>query len=75
MLNHLNPAVPHSFITILPVSARLYTYAWFVPPIGGFLAYTCVCVRVGNQMDAKESDMSDTLSPSKDRSSDDTSGQ
>ncbi|XP_039467953.1 sarcolemma associated protein a isoform X9 [Oreochromis aureus] len=27
----------------------------------------------GNQMDAKESDMSDTLSPSKDRSSDDTS--
>ncbi|XP_070405569.1 sarcolemma associated protein a isoform X6 [Nothobranchius furzeri] len=28
-----------------------------------------------NQMDAKESDMSDTLSPSKDRSSDDTSGQ
>uniref|UniRef100_A0A672GQS6 Sarcolemmal membrane-associated protein n=1 Tax=Salarias fasciatus TaxID=181472 RepID=A0A672GQS6_SALFA len=36
----------------------------------------CVCVPVcpsGNQMDAKESDMSDTLSPSKDRSSDDTS--
>lgn len=26
-------------------------------------------------MDAKESDMSDTLSPSKDRSSDDTSGE
>uniref|UniRef100_A0A3P9KP35 Sarcolemmal membrane-associated protein n=1 Tax=Oryzias latipes TaxID=8090 RepID=A0A3P9KP35_ORYLA len=30
--------------------------------------------RLKNQMDAKESDMSDTLSPSKDRSSDDTSG-
>uniref|UniRef100_A0A8C6MJ40 Sarcolemmal membrane-associated protein n=1 Tax=Nothobranchius furzeri TaxID=105023 RepID=A0A8C6MJ40_NOTFU len=29
--------------------------------------------RLSNQMDAKESDMSDTLSPSKDRSSDDTS--
>uniref|UniRef100_A0AAQ6APF5 Sarcolemmal membrane-associated protein n=1 Tax=Amphiprion ocellaris TaxID=80972 RepID=A0AAQ6APF5_AMPOC len=29
----------------------------------------------GNQMDAKESDMSDTLSPSKDRSSDDTSAE
>uniref|UniRef100_A0A8C7ZNM4 Sarcolemmal membrane-associated protein n=1 Tax=Oryzias sinensis TaxID=183150 RepID=A0A8C7ZNM4_9TELE len=29
--------------------------------------------RLWNQMDAKESDMSDTLSPSKDRSSDDTS--
>lgn len=34
-----------------------------------------VCVSAANQMDAKESDMSDTLSPSKDRSSDDTSGQ
>uniref|UniRef100_A0A672GR17 Sarcolemmal membrane-associated protein n=1 Tax=Salarias fasciatus TaxID=181472 RepID=A0A672GR17_SALFA len=30
-------------------------------------------LRLWNQMDAKESDMSDTLSPSKDRSSDDTS--
>uniref|UniRef100_A0A3Q2GPB1 Sarcolemmal membrane-associated protein n=1 Tax=Cyprinodon variegatus TaxID=28743 RepID=A0A3Q2GPB1_CYPVA len=29
----------------------------------------------GNQMDAKESDMSDTLSPSKDRSSDEASGE
>lgn len=27
-----------------------------------------------NQIDAKESEMSDTLSPSKDKSSDDTSG-
>lgn len=34
-----------------------------------------VCPSLGNQMDAKESDMSDTLSPSKDRSSDDTSGK
>lgn len=34
-----------------------------------------LCVRSGTQIDAKESDMSDTLSPSKDRSSDDTSGQ
>uniref|UniRef100_A0A3Q2QXE7 Sarcolemmal membrane-associated protein n=1 Tax=Fundulus heteroclitus TaxID=8078 RepID=A0A3Q2QXE7_FUNHE len=34
-----------------------------------------VLVSTGNQMDGKESDMSDTLSPSKDRSSDDTSGQ
>lgn len=32
------------------------------------------CVRSGTPIDAKESDMSDTLSPSKDRSSDDTSG-
>uniref|UniRef100_A0A3P9MUT3 Sarcolemmal membrane-associated protein n=1 Tax=Poecilia reticulata TaxID=8081 RepID=A0A3P9MUT3_POERE len=32
-----------------------------------------VLLPTGNQMDAKESDMSDTLSPSKDRSSDDTS--
>uniref|UniRef100_A0A674PHZ9 Sarcolemmal membrane-associated protein n=1 Tax=Takifugu rubripes TaxID=31033 RepID=A0A674PHZ9_TAKRU len=32
-------------------------------------------LTVGTQIDAKESDMSDTLSPSKDRSSDDTSGQ
>ncbi|KAM9800659.1 sarcolemma associated protein a isoform X2 [Syngnathus typhle] len=31
------------------------------------------CASTGSQMDAKESDMSDTLSPSKDRSSDDTS--
>ncbi|XP_072296063.1 sarcolemma associated protein a isoform X15 [Eucyclogobius newberryi] len=30
-------------------------------------------LKAGNAMDAKESDMSDTLSPSKDRSSDDTS--
>lgn len=30
-------------------------------------------IKAGNAMDAKESDMSDTLSPSKDRSSDDTS--
>ncbi|KAM3622190.1 uncharacterized protein V6R79_021650 [Siganus canaliculatus] len=30
-------------------------------------------LKAGTQMDAKESDMSDTLSPSKDRSSDDTS--
>uniref|UniRef100_A0A672ZDW6 Sarcolemmal membrane-associated protein n=1 Tax=Sphaeramia orbicularis TaxID=375764 RepID=A0A672ZDW6_9TELE len=43
-------------------------------------AAICLCVNAnftsspsGNQMDAKESDMSDTLSPSKDRSSDDTS--
>lgn len=34
-----------------------------------------VCPSTGSQMDAKESDMSDTLSPSKDRSSDDTSGK
>uniref|UniRef100_A0A8C5DZB0 Sarcolemmal membrane-associated protein n=1 Tax=Gouania willdenowi TaxID=441366 RepID=A0A8C5DZB0_GOUWI len=33
----------------------------------------CVRLSSGNPMDAKESDMSDTLSPSKDRSSDDTS--
>lgn len=46
----------------------------------GFV-FSCVimCVFVlgvisGTQIDAKESDMSDTLSPSKDRSSDDTSG-
>uniref|UniRef100_A0A3Q3MCP8 Sarcolemmal membrane-associated protein n=1 Tax=Mastacembelus armatus TaxID=205130 RepID=A0A3Q3MCP8_9TELE len=36
-------------------------------------SFVCVFVSTGNQMDAKESDMSDTLSPSKDRSSDDTS--
>uniref|UniRef100_A0A3P8P9K5 Sarcolemmal membrane-associated protein n=1 Tax=Astatotilapia calliptera TaxID=8154 RepID=A0A3P8P9K5_ASTCA len=35
--------------------------------------FVFVCTSTGNQMDAKESDMSDTLSPSKDRSSDDTS--
>uniref|UniRef100_M3ZZR3 Sarcolemmal membrane-associated protein n=1 Tax=Xiphophorus maculatus TaxID=8083 RepID=M3ZZR3_XIPMA len=34
-----------------------------------------VLLPTGNQMDAKESDMSDTLSPSKDRSSDDTSAE
>uniref|UniRef100_A0A8C6MGC0 Sarcolemmal membrane-associated protein n=1 Tax=Nothobranchius furzeri TaxID=105023 RepID=A0A8C6MGC0_NOTFU len=39
------------------------------------LSSTCCSTeaRCSNQMDAKESDMSDTLSPSKDRSSDDTS--
>uniref|UniRef100_A0A672ZEW9 Sarcolemmal membrane-associated protein n=1 Tax=Sphaeramia orbicularis TaxID=375764 RepID=A0A672ZEW9_9TELE len=35
--------------------------------------HTAAICLSGNQMDAKESDMSDTLSPSKDRSSDDTS--
>uniref|UniRef100_A0A8C6MIQ0 Sarcolemmal membrane-associated protein n=1 Tax=Nothobranchius furzeri TaxID=105023 RepID=A0A8C6MIQ0_NOTFU len=40
------------------------------------LSSTCCSTEArSNQMDAKESDMSDTLSPSKDRSSDDTSGQ
>uniref|UniRef100_A0A7N8YDT9 Sarcolemmal membrane-associated protein n=1 Tax=Mastacembelus armatus TaxID=205130 RepID=A0A7N8YDT9_9TELE len=38
-------------------------------------SFVCVFVSTGNQMDAKESDMSDTLSPSKDRSSDDTSAE
>uniref|UniRef100_A0AAY5ET07 Sarcolemmal membrane-associated protein n=1 Tax=Electrophorus electricus TaxID=8005 RepID=A0AAY5ET07_ELEEL len=38
-----------------------------------FLSYFIPC-RAEHQIDAKESDMSDTLSPSKDRSSDDTSG-
>lgn len=37
--------------------------------------FLSVRLSTGNQMDAKESDMSDTLSPSKDRSSDDTSGE
>uniref|UniRef100_H2SUJ3 Sarcolemmal membrane-associated protein n=1 Tax=Takifugu rubripes TaxID=31033 RepID=H2SUJ3_TAKRU len=39
------------------------------------LCVCLLCVFSGTQIDAKESDMSDTLSPSKDRSSDDTSGQ
>uniref|UniRef100_A0A674P5D4 Sarcolemmal membrane-associated protein n=1 Tax=Takifugu rubripes TaxID=31033 RepID=A0A674P5D4_TAKRU len=37
------------------------------------LCVCLLCVFSGTQIDAKESDMSDTLSPSKDRSSDDTS--
>uniref|UniRef100_A0A669B6K5 Sarcolemmal membrane-associated protein n=1 Tax=Oreochromis niloticus TaxID=8128 RepID=A0A669B6K5_ORENI len=45
----------------------LYTETLFPHNFLYFLPYG------GNQMDAKESDMSDTLSPSKDRSSDDTS--
>lgn len=40
-----------------------------------FVSVCLLCVFSGTQIDAKESDMSDTLSPSKDRSSDDTSGQ
>uniref|UniRef100_A0A8C4DMV5 Sarcolemmal membrane-associated protein n=1 Tax=Dicentrarchus labrax TaxID=13489 RepID=A0A8C4DMV5_DICLA len=42
---------------------------FFSSVVSNFTSSSC------NQMDAKESDMSDTLSPSKDRSSDDTSAE
>uniref|UniRef100_A0A3Q2US27 Sarcolemmal membrane-associated protein n=1 Tax=Haplochromis burtoni TaxID=8153 RepID=A0A3Q2US27_HAPBU len=55
--------------------AHTLQFMWHYTDLDSWLMcmFVFVCTSTGNQMDAKESDMSDTLSPSKDRSSDDTS--